>query len=142
MNAFLGNHIRIEVDDDHLGFKKAKHYAKQKALEFASDLMLLSWYQEKTVTFGRTWNAEHGINLFGSYLPNPGIMNRMLCDLTFIMARSRQSDQTFNEPAFFGITKRFHHNNPEIANQKCKISSTAKTFDMTSLLTCPFNFRR
>ena len=51
MNAFYGNHIRIEVDETHLDFESAKHIAKQKVLEIASDPMLLSWYSGKDGTF-------------------------------------------------------------------------------------------
>jgi hypothetical protein len=51
LNTFPGNHIRIEIDDTYLDFKKAKHIAKQKALELTSDPMLLSWYSGKEGTF-------------------------------------------------------------------------------------------
>jgi len=51
LNTFLGNHIRIRVDDDHLDFEEAKHIAKHKALELSSDPMLLSWYSGKEGTY-------------------------------------------------------------------------------------------
>jgi hypothetical protein len=51
MNTFLGNHIRIDVGDTDLDFERAKHIARQKALELTSDLMLLSWYSGKDGTY-------------------------------------------------------------------------------------------
>ncbi len=44
LKTFLGNHIKIQVDQKDLNFARAKDIAKAKATELSKDPMLLSWY--------------------------------------------------------------------------------------------------
>ena len=48
LRHFLGNHIKIQIDEKGLDFVKAKDIAKKKARELSTDPMLLSWYSGKT----------------------------------------------------------------------------------------------
>ena len=48
LSTFIGNHIKLTMDDKELGFEPAKDIAKQKAKELTDDPMLLSWYCGKT----------------------------------------------------------------------------------------------
>ena len=48
LKYFLGNHIKILIDDNELDYVKAKKIAKDKANELTKDPMLLSWYCGKT----------------------------------------------------------------------------------------------
>jgi hypothetical protein len=48
LNTFVGNHIKITVEQGDLDFLKAKEMAKVKAKELAPDPMLLSWFNGKT----------------------------------------------------------------------------------------------
>ena len=48
LKYFLGNHIKILIDDNELDYVKAKEIAKDKANELTKDPMLLSWYCGKT----------------------------------------------------------------------------------------------
>jgi hypothetical protein len=45
---YPGKHIEIKIENPDLDFAEAKDLAKQKAKEFCTDPMLLSWYQGKT----------------------------------------------------------------------------------------------
>lgn len=48
IKAFIGNHIRLAVDDDDLDYDSAHDLAKEKAKELTDDPMLLSWYCGRT----------------------------------------------------------------------------------------------
>ncbi|MGD8272499.1 MAG: AF1514 family protein [Desulfobacterales bacterium] len=45
---YPGKHIEVKIENPDLDFVEAKDLAKQKAKEFCTDPMLLSWYQGKT----------------------------------------------------------------------------------------------
>ena len=45
---YLGNHIKVNIDNPTLDFESAMGLAKQKAKETCADPMLLSWYNGKT----------------------------------------------------------------------------------------------
>ena len=45
---FLGQHIKIDIDNDNLDLVTAKNVAKQKMKELSPDSILLSWYMGKT----------------------------------------------------------------------------------------------
>ena len=44
----LGQHVKIDIDNDNLDFATAKGLAKQKMKELSPDSMLLSWFQGQT----------------------------------------------------------------------------------------------
>ena len=50
-HEYLGDHVRLQIDDPELNLEKAKDLAKQKARELCSDPMLLSWHNGKTGEF-------------------------------------------------------------------------------------------
>jgi hypothetical protein len=45
---YLGQHIKVKLDETDLDFASAKDMSKQKAKEMVADPMLLSWYNGKT----------------------------------------------------------------------------------------------
>ena len=45
---YLGQHIKVKLDEMDLDFASAKDMAKQKAKEMVADPMLLSWFNGKT----------------------------------------------------------------------------------------------
>ena len=48
LNGFIGNHIRLTIDNKELDYDDAHDLAKHKAKEMTGDPMLLSWYCGKT----------------------------------------------------------------------------------------------
>jgi hypothetical protein len=48
LDAFKGNHIRMEIPDKDLDYETAHDIARDKAKEVTSDPMLLAWYCGKT----------------------------------------------------------------------------------------------
>lgn len=44
----LGQHIKIDIDNDSLDFSAAKDFAKQKMKALSPDSMLLSWFKGQT----------------------------------------------------------------------------------------------
>ena len=44
----LTNLIELRIEDENLDFELAKHIADQKAMEIASESMLLGWYDAVT----------------------------------------------------------------------------------------------
>ena len=45
---YLGQHIKVKLDETDLDFASASDMAKQKAKEMVADPMLLSWHNGKT----------------------------------------------------------------------------------------------
>ncbi|MFQ5485881.1 MAG: AF1514 family protein [Desulfobacterales bacterium] len=64
LQPFLGNHVKVTVDQEALDFLKAKEIAKTRAKEFAPDPMLLSWYNGKS---GEYYPRYGGIYLSFSF---------------------------------------------------------------------------
>ena len=51
IKEFLNNPIELKIDDKDLDFASIKQLADNKAKEFASQTMLLAWYNGKTGDF-------------------------------------------------------------------------------------------
>lgn len=50
-SEYLGEHVKIELDDPELDYVKARYVAKLKAKGICWDPMLLSWFSGKTGEF-------------------------------------------------------------------------------------------
>ena len=80
LNDFIGNHIRLTIDNKNLNYDFAHDLAKHKAKELTADPMLLSWYCGNTgeyypkaecgrtdkpfwITFAESSGADIAINI-------------------------------------------------------------------------------
>jgi hypothetical protein len=50
-SEYLGKCVKIDLDEQDLGYEKARYVAKLKAKEICRDPMLLSWFSGKTGDF-------------------------------------------------------------------------------------------
>jgi hypothetical protein len=50
-SAYLGEHVKMELDEPELDYEKAHYAAKLKAKGICWDPMLLSWFSGKTGDF-------------------------------------------------------------------------------------------